>query len=103
MDQSSFDQIIELLTRNERNVSELRQSLDTLTHKVDFLVGQSITRSQPGVCSLVAQSRLYNDLLIPIPSGRDLEPCGSRPWRPVISDGNIVWESIRYVSTSYDT
>lgn len=78
MDQSSFDQIIELLTRNERNVSELRQSLDTLTHRVDFLVGQSIMRSQPGVCSLVAQSRLYNDLLILSPSGRGLEPRGSR-------------------------
>jgi len=53
MDQPSSDKILELLTRNERNLSELRQSLDTLSCKVDFLVGQSVTRNQPGVCSLV--------------------------------------------------
>ena len=82
MDQPSFNQIVELLIRNERNLSEfrrslseVRQSLDTLTRKVDFLVDQSITRDQSGVFS---RSGLHNDLLILTPSGRVLEPRGSR-------------------------
>jgi hypothetical protein len=61
MNQPSFDQIVELLVRNERSLSEFRQSisevkqsLDVLTRKVDLLVDQSVAQNQSGMCSPVA-------------------------------------------------
>jgi hypothetical protein len=87
MNQPSFDQIVELLVRNERSLSEFRQSisevkqcLDALAHKVDLLVDQSIVRNQSGTCSPVVRSGLRNGLPILTPNAcdRGLEPRSAR-------------------------
>ena len=87
MNQPSFSQIVQLVERNERNLSEFRQillefkqGLDALIGKVDFLADQFIARNQPGMCSPVARLRPHNGLLTPTPnvSCRGLELRGSR-------------------------